>query len=175
MTGIDCRLGAACCGQRGRPYPRNSGMATTISGCDCVCETAGKSSSCDTESELGLQSLLRTFRCPCSPQSCHCTCEDDVRGLPLPPQRHISDPGLSVIRHSIESPVEGTDFLHFKNNYEKGGFYRTRHIFHYSIEPSCSLICKVCPPGKVPRMWTHQSLVPHLFHKYVSVSPLKTT
>ncbi|EAU88880.2 hypothetical protein CC1G_12651 [Coprinopsis cinerea okayama7 len=68
--------------------------------------------------------------------------------------------------HSIETPVQGTDFIDFINRFEAGGFYRRRHIFHYSIEPTCNLICKVCPEGKVPRMWTIQALVPHLFHRH---------
>ncbi|KAH6894997.1 hypothetical protein BKA70DRAFT_1375721 [Coprinopsis sp. MPI-PUGE-AT-0042] len=67
--------------------------------------------------------------------------------------------------HSIESPVDGVDFLDFKHRYEKGGNYRGRHIFHFGVEPTCNLVCKNCRSGKLKKMWTTLNLIPHLFHK----------
>ncbi|KAH6908303.1 hypothetical protein BKA70DRAFT_1426879 [Coprinopsis sp. MPI-PUGE-AT-0042] len=68
--------------------------------------------------------------------------------------------------HSIESPVDGVDFLDFKHRYEKGGNYRGRHIFHFGVEPTCNLVCKNCRSGKRKKMWTTLNLIPHLFHKH---------
>ncbi|TFK30268.1 hypothetical protein FA15DRAFT_663658 [Coprinopsis marcescibilis] len=68
--------------------------------------------------------------------------------------------------HSIEVPVHGVDFIDFKHRFETGGAYRTRHTFHYSIEPACQLVCNLCTVGKVKRLRNVQGLVPHLFHKH---------
>lgn len=68
--------------------------------------------------------------------------------------------------HSIENPVDGTDFIDFKHRFEKGGNYRQRHIFHFGVEPTCNLVCKLCQSGKRKKMWTTLNLIPHLFHKH---------
>lgn len=68
--------------------------------------------------------------------------------------------------HSIETPVDGKDFIDFKHRFEKGGNYRRRHIFHFGVEPTCNLVCKNCRSGKLKKMWTTLNLIPHLFHKH---------
>ncbi|KAF5315850.1 hypothetical protein D9611_005055 [Ephemerocybe angulata] len=68
--------------------------------------------------------------------------------------------------HSIENPVVDVDVIYMKNRYERKHYGRRRPIFHYGIEPTCNLHCKLCREGKVQRMWTIQALVPHLFHMH---------
>lgn len=67
--------------------------------------------------------------------------------------------------HAIENPAKGVDVIFLDGRYERHHNGRRRPIFHYGFEPTCHLICQICRPGKVQRLWTIQALVPHLFHK----------
>lgn len=97
----------------------------------------------------------------------HCS-EHFEQSVSLPSAKvHVNE------SHGIEKPVVGKDVIAYKHRFNFARGYSSRKPFHYSLEPPCQLMCKMCPRRPIYQLWSMDCLIPHLCRKHHIAEPLQ--